>query len=132
MTAGATPEPTAVETSLARVFAGAANGACAELVFWIGAFLVLLVLPSRDLLLNEIAILALFALSLDLLLGYAGIISLGHAAFFGIGAYVAGLLTKHGLPDPTLGLVIAAVAPPFSASRRASSCFAARISRASW
>jgi ABC-type branched-subunit amino acid transport system permease subunit len=38
-------------------------------------------------LINEIAILALFALSLDLILGYAGIVSLGHAAFFGVGAY---------------------------------------------
>ncbi len=44
--------------------------------------------------LNEIAILALFALSLDLILGYAGIVSLGHAAFFGVGAYAAGLLAK--------------------------------------
>ena len=44
--------------------------------------------------LNEIAILALFALSLDLILGYAGIVSLGHAAFFGAGAYAAGLFCK--------------------------------------
>ncbi len=72
--------------------------------------LVLLGLPSRSLLLNEIAILALFALSLDLVLGYAGIVSLGHAAFFGTGAYVAGLLTKHGIADPTLGLLVAAAA----------------------
>ena len=46
-------------------------------------------LPGQALLLNEIAILALFALSLDLILGYAGIVSLGHAAFFGFGAYAA-------------------------------------------
>ncbi len=43
---------------------------------------------------------ALFALSLDLILGYAGIISLGHAAFFGIGAYTAGLLAKSRLRRP--------------------------------
>ena len=50
--------------------------------------------------LNEIAILALFALSLDLILGYAGIVSLGHAAFFGFGAYAAGLFAKHVMPRP--------------------------------
>ena len=50
--------------------------------------------PGKHLILNEIAILALFALSLDLILGYAGIVSLGHAAFFGVGAYAAGLLCQ--------------------------------------
>ena len=56
-------------------------------------------------LLSQIVITALFALSLDLILGYAGIVSLGHAAFFGIGAYAAGLLAKYGWGDPTLGLL---------------------------
>ena len=46
---------------------------------------------------TEILRLALFALSLDLILGYAGIVSLGHAAFFGVGAYSAGLLALHGI-----------------------------------
>ncbi|MDE2160923.1 MAG: branched-chain amino acid ABC transporter permease, partial [Burkholderiales bacterium] len=55
------------------------------------------------------AIMALFALSLDLILGYAGIVSLGHAAFYGIGAYTAGLLAAHGHGDPLLGLACAAV-----------------------
>ena len=59
---------------------------------------------------NEIAILALFALSLDLILGYAGIISLGHAAFFGFGAYTAALFAKHVMPDPLIGLVVTVVA----------------------
>ena len=56
------------------------------------------VLPRQALIGNEIAILALFALSLDLILGYAGIVSLGHAAFFGTGAYAAGLFAKHVMP----------------------------------
>jgi ABC-type branched-subunit amino acid transport system ATPase component len=56
-------------------------------------------------LLSQIAITALFALSLDLVLGYAGIVSLGHAAFFGIGAYAAGLMATHGWNDPLLGLL---------------------------
>ena len=66
-------------------------------------------LPSHALLLNEIAILALFAMSLDLILGYAGIVSLGHAAFFGFGAYAAALFAKLVMPDPTVGLVVAIV-----------------------
>ena len=66
-------------------------------------------LGGHALLANEIAILALFALSLDLILGYAGIISLGHAAFFGVGAYSAALFAKHVLPDPLVGLAVAVV-----------------------
>jgi branched-chain amino acid transport system permease protein len=77
----------------------------------IGAWVVLWALPvvlgSHAALINEIAILALFALSLDLILGYAGIVSLGHAAFFGIGAYGAGLFAKHVMPDPLVGLLVA-------------------------
>jgi branched-chain amino acid transport system permease protein len=61
------------------------------------------------LLVNEIAIVALFAMSLDLILGYAGIVSLGHAAFFGFGAYAAALFAKLVMPDPTVGLVVATV-----------------------
>lgn len=77
----------------------------------IGAWIVLWALPlavgQHAALINEIAILALFALSLDLILGYAGIVSLGHAAFFGVGAYGAGLFAKHVMPDPLVGLVAA-------------------------
>lgn len=65
------------------------------------------VLGDHALIANEIAILALFALSLDLILGYAGIVSLGHAAFFGIGAYGAALFAKHVMPDPLVGMVVA-------------------------
>jgi branched-chain amino acid transport system permease protein len=82
----------------------------AELLFWLVAFAALFAPAGRHLLLNEIAILALFALSLDLILGYAGIISLGHAAFFGAGAYAAGLFCKLVAPDPLLGLLAAIAA----------------------
>ena len=82
----------------------------AELLFWAAAFSAALLLPSMQLLLNEIAILGLFALSLDLILGYAGIVSLGHAAFFGLGGYTAGLLAKHVTGDPLLGLLAAGTA----------------------
>ena len=78
-----------------------------EIAFWAVVAATIVLLPERHLLLNEIAIIGLFALSLDLILGYAGIVSLGHAAFFGLGAYSAGLLAKHGLQDPFLGLATA-------------------------
>lgn len=69
-----------------------------------------LLLPAQSLLLNEIAIVALFAISLDLVLGYAGVVSLGHAAFFGFGAYTAALFAKDVLPDPLVGLAVAVAA----------------------
>jgi branched-chain amino acid transport system permease protein len=67
-----------------------------------------LLLPRQAPMVNEIAIVALFALSLDLILGYSGIVSLGHAAFFGMGAYSAALFAKHVMPDPLIGLAFAA------------------------
>lgn len=81
-----------------------------ELVLWVLAFAVPLAFPSQTFLINEIAIMALFAISLDLILGFAGIMSLGHAAFFGMGAFSAALLAKHITPDPFLGLIAAAAA----------------------
>jgi len=79
-----------------------------ETLFWLASLALLPIFPNKALLFSQIAIMGLFALSLDLILGYAGIVSLGHAAFFGIGAYAAGLMAKHGLGDPTLGLLAAA------------------------
>jgi len=58
-------------------------------------------------LLNQIAITALFAISLDLILGYAGIASLGHAAFFGVGAYAAAIFAVNVMPDPLVGMGLA-------------------------
>jgi branched-chain amino acid transport system permease protein len=84
-----------------------------EIVFWLAAFASLFFLADRHLILNEIAIIGLFAVSLDLILGYAGIVSLGHAAFFGLGAYVAGLVAKHLIADPLVGLLAAAAAATF-------------------
>lgn len=69
-----------------------------------------LLLSSHALIINEIAIVALFALSLDLILGYTGIVSLGHAAFFGMGAYAAALFAKLVMPDPLMGLLVGVAA----------------------
>jgi branched-chain amino acid transport system permease protein len=76
----------------------------AGIAFWMLAVAAFFLFPRQMLILNEIAILALFALSLDLILGYAGIVSLGHAAFLGMGAYAAGLLALHVTADPLAGL----------------------------
>jgi branched-chain amino acid transport system permease protein len=82
-----------------------------EIAFWVAAFATIYLLPERHLILTEIVIWALFALSLDLILGFGGILSLGHAAFFGVGAYAAGLLAKHGIiTEPVLALLVAGLA----------------------
>jgi branched-chain amino acid transport system permease protein len=81
-----------------------------EIAFWILALACAFLFPSRYLIMTDIVRLALFALSLDLILGYAGIVSLGHAAFFGVGAYCAGLLALHGIiTEPVLALLVAGV-----------------------
>ena len=77
-----------------------------EPVLWLLAFIAPVLVPGHALLISEIAIVALFALSLDLVLGYTGIVSLGHAAFFGIGAYTAALFAKLVMPDPLVGLLV--------------------------
>ncbi len=79
-----------------------------ELALAVAALAAPWLMPSHAMMINEIAITALFALSLDLILGYTGIVSLGHAAFFGFGAYAAALFAKHIAPDPLLGLCVAA------------------------
>jgi branched-chain amino acid transport system permease protein len=67
---------------------------------------------------NDVVIWALFATSLNLLVGYTGLVSFGHAAYFGIGAYTTGLLMKKGavpflLAFPAAGLVAAIFAAVF-------------------
>ena len=80
-----------------------------EIAFWLIPVACFFLLPNYRVLGSQILITALFAVSLDLILGYAGIVSLGHAAFFGIGAYTAGLLAVHGWHEPLSGLAAAAV-----------------------
>jgi branched-chain amino acid transport system permease protein len=81
----------------------------AEYVFWVLPVAAYFVFPDNLVLLTQMAITALFCISLDLILGYAGIVSLGHAAFFGLGAYTAGLLAANGWGEPLSGLLIAAL-----------------------
>jgi branched-chain amino acid transport system permease protein len=77
---------------------------------WLLAVLLYFALPGYLALGSQLIVMILFALSLDLILGYAGIVSLGHAAFFGVGAYSAALLAKHGWGEPITGLAVAAAA----------------------
>lgn len=79
-----------------------------EIAFWLAALLPFFLFPTYLSLASQIAITALFAVSLDLILGYAGIISLGHAVFFGVGAYTAGIISRFGWGEPISGLLIAA------------------------
>src|SRR5262249_1457331 len=79
-----------------------------EIVFWLIPVVAFFAFPGYLVLGSQILIVGLFAVSLDLILGYAGIVSLGHAAFFGIGAYTAGLLAVHGWGEPFTGLLAAA------------------------
>src|SRR5918992_4559638 len=82
-----------------------------EYLPWLIALAAFFLLPEYLALGARILIYILFALSLDLILGYGGIITLGHSAFFGLGAYTAGILSaKLGVSDPFLQLAAAAAA----------------------
>lgn len=79
-----------------------------EVVFWLAMLAPFFLFPTYLSLANQIAITALFALSVDLILGYAGIVTLGHAMFFGFGAYAAGILAlRTGWNEPITGLLFA-------------------------
>ena len=99
------------QAEVGRYASAAARWHWSEIVFWCFLLACGFLFPSRYLIMTEILRLALFALSLDLILGYAGIVSLGHAAFFGIGAYGAGLLALHGIiNEPVIALLAAGLA----------------------
>jgi branched-chain amino acid transport system permease protein len=80
-----------------------------EIAFWIATLLPFWLFPNYLSLASQIAVAALFALSLDLILGYAGVVSLGHAAFFGVGAYTAGLFAKFVWGEVFTGLIVATI-----------------------
>jgi branched-chain amino acid transport system permease protein len=99
------------QTDVASLAIGRARWRAGEAVFWVLVIACAWMFPSRYLIMTDIVRLALFAMSLDLILGYAGIVSLGHAAFFGVGAYCAGLLSLHGIVnEPVLALLVAGLA----------------------
>ena len=79
-----------------------------EAIPWIAALAAYFVFDSYHALGAQIFATILFALSLDLLIGFAGIVTLGHAAFFGVGAYAAGIMAANGWQEPLSQLVVAA------------------------
>ena len=80
-----------------------------ELLPWAAAIAVYFLFPGYRLLATQVLVLILFAISLDLIVGYAGIVSLGHAAFFGTGAYTAAMLADAGWQEPLSALALGAV-----------------------
>jgi branched-chain amino acid transport system permease protein len=81
-----------------------------EALPWVAALAAVIVFPGYLPLGSQILATILFALSADLVLGYAGIVTLGHAAFFGTGAYTAGILAANGWGEPLTGLLAGASA----------------------
>src|SRR5262247_4430134 len=82
----------------------------AEALPWLIAIAVFFIFPTRMTFGSQVLVMVMFALSLDLILGYAGIITLGHAAFFGVGAYTVGLAAARlGWSEPISGLLAAAI-----------------------
>ncbi len=95
----------------AQAMAGRHRPRTWELLPWLAAVAFYFALPNHLGFGTELLIVILFALSLDLVLGYAGIVTLGHAAFFGVGAYTVGMLAKYGVwTEPITGLFFAAAA----------------------
>jgi len=82
----------------------------AEALPWLLAIAAFFLFPDRMAFGSQVLLMVLFALSLDLILGFAGIVSLGHAAFFGLGAYTAALLTLRGGWEEQISGLFAAAA----------------------
>jgi len=107
MAAGA--EHSAVRDAVIDAFARRHRLHPLEALPWLIAVAAYFALPGYLSLGAQILATILFVLSADLVLGYAGIVTLGHAAFFGTGAYVAGILAANGWGEPISGLIAAAL-----------------------
>jgi branched-chain amino acid transport system permease protein len=82
----------------------------AESLIWLAALAVFFIFPSDRSLGTSVLVMALFVVSLDLALGFGGILSLGHALFFGAGAYGAAMLALNGMHEPILGALLSGLA----------------------
>lgn len=109
-----TPAPVAAaaaaQPSAKELFSERARWRWPEIAYWVACVLCIFLFPTHLMLIAQVLIIGLFAVSFDLLVGYAGIASLGHAAFFGVGAYTAGLLAHNGWNEPLSGLLAGALA----------------------
>ena len=106
---GAAADKGAGASRFATYFAGLSRWKIWEVLFWLALVGAYFVPDMNIILLGHILIWGLFAMSLDLLLGYRGIPSLGHAGFFGIGAYAAGFLSTYGWTEPITALLASMV-----------------------
>ncbi len=79
----------------------------ADVAPWVIAVGAFFLFPRSLNLGTEVLVSVLFVFSVDLIVGYAGIVTLGHGAFFGLGAYCAGILAANHAGDPILGLIAA-------------------------
>ncbi|HVY58030.1 MAG TPA: branched-chain amino acid ABC transporter permease [Xanthobacteraceae bacterium] len=105
------PDSHAARLRAAKFLADRHRFRLGEALPWIVAVAAFFLVPDRMTFGSQVLIMVLFALSLDLILGYAGIVSLGHAAFFGIGAYTVGLgAARLGWTEPISGLFAGALA----------------------
>lgn len=105
-------------SSLARVQAvlkASRRWGILEIGFWLAAVAAWFLLPEQHLILTEVVGFAILALSLDLILGYAGIVSLGQAAMYGLGAYASGLFSIYVTGEPLTGLLVGALSGALAA-----------------
>ena len=106
--AGARPVASAPNAVAIEAFARRHRFRTYEAWPWLAALAAYFIFPNYLPLAAQILATILFAMSVDLVLGYGGIVTLGQAAFFGTGAYTAGILATHGWGEPLTGLIAAA------------------------
>jgi branched-chain amino acid transport system permease protein len=98
------------EAKAKSLFAERARWRWLEIAYWVAIVVSIFAFQTHEMLIAQVLIAGLFAVSFDLLVGYAGIPSLGHAAFFGIGAYTAGIIAHNGWTEPLTGLLAGTLA----------------------
>jgi branched-chain amino acid transport system permease protein len=100
--------PAAATPVRARIFAGNALPLAIFLVFALVPLFASFRAEAYVLsLVTRVMIFAIAALALDLLIGYGALVSFGHAAFVGLGAYAVGILASHGIHDALISLPVA-------------------------
>ncbi len=105
----AVPAPNTTQAAARALFVRRAGWRWEEILFWVLAAASYFIFPGHLVLITQAMITGLFVVSLDVMFGYAGIPSFGHAAFFGIGAYTAGILARDWWGDPLVGLAAGAL-----------------------
>src|SRR5690606_3804320 len=109
--AGMTAGPIDGAAAARQAWLGRGRWHWAESLPWLAAIACFFLFPGYMAFGTQVIVMIIFTLSLDLILGYAGIVTLGHAAYFGAGAYATGIASAHfGWGEPISGLLIGAAA----------------------